>query len=82
MLAAHALDVKSIVKRLQGQQYTSEYKYDGERAQVHISEGKVVAVAARNLKDISHKYPELSDLLPRVWSSFLASHDGSLTDLD
>ncbi|CAB9520408.1 DNA ligase 1 [Seminavis robusta] len=58
MLAKPTKSVQEVLKRLNGQRFTLEYKYDGERAQVHILQDGKSKVFSRNLLDTSEKYPE------------------------
>lgn len=59
MLAKPTKSVQEVLKRLNGLKFTCEYKYDGERAQVHLLPGGRTAVFSRNLLDTSAKYPEI-----------------------
>lgn len=59
MLAKPTKSVQEVLKRLSGQRFTCEYKYDGERAQVHMLEDGSFRVFSRNLLDTSEKYPEV-----------------------
>lgn len=76
MLAKPSKQVADVLKRLEGQLFTMEYKYDGERAQVHLlNDGKSsVKIFSRNSEDNSLKYPDLGDIvrydaLPPVYVS-------------
>mmetsp|Transcript_29341 Transcript_29341/g.67368 ORF Transcript_29341/g.67368 Transcript_29341/m.67368 type:complete len:398 (-) Transcript_29341:214-1407(-) len=59
MLAKPTKSVQEVLKRLSGVRFTCEYKYDGERAQVHMLEGGSTKVFSRNLLTTTEKYPEV-----------------------
>jgi DNA ligase 1 len=59
MLAKPTKSVQEVLKRLNGVKFTCEYKYDGERAQVHLLPDGTTKVFSRNLLDTSEKYPEV-----------------------
>ena len=59
MLAKPTKQVNEVLKRLSGLAFTMEYKYDGERAQVHLLDDGSVKVFSRNSLDDSEKYPDL-----------------------
>ena len=59
MLAKPTKSVQEVLKRLNGVKFTCEYKYDGERAQVHLLPDGTTKVFSRNLLDTSEKYPEI-----------------------
>lgn len=59
MLAKPTKSVQEVLKRLNGIRFTCEYKYDGERAQVHMTPEGATKVFSRNLLDTSEKYPEV-----------------------
>jgi len=59
MLAKPTKSVQEVLKRLNGLRFTCEYKYDGERAQVHMLHDGTTKVFSRNLLDTSEKYLQL-----------------------
>jgi DNA ligase-1 len=59
MLAKPTKSVQEVLKRLNGVRFTCEYKYDGERAQVHVTPDGTSYVFSRNLLDTTVKYPEV-----------------------
>ncbi|KAI0076086.1 DNA ligase I [Panus rudis PR-1116 ss-1] len=65
MLAKPTKAIGEVLDRFEGKKFTCEYKYDGERAQVHKLEDGTVRVFSRNSEDMSKKYPDLVEQLPR-----------------
>ncbi|EKM83893.1 hypothetical protein AGABI1DRAFT_51454 [Agaricus bisporus var. burnettii JB137-S8] len=65
MLAKPTKAIGEVLDRFENQHFTCEYKYDGERAQVHKLEDGSVAVFSRNSEDMSKKYPDLVEQLPK-----------------
>lgn len=59
MLARPTKSIGEVLDRFQGVEFTCEYKYDGERAQVHLLESGEVRVYSRNSEDMSERYPDL-----------------------
>ncbi|KAF9496185.1 ATP-dependent DNA ligase [Pleurotus eryngii] len=65
MLAKPTKAIGEVLDRFENKKFTCEYKYDGERAQVHKLQDGTVAVFSRNSEDMSKKYPDLVDQLPK-----------------
>ncbi|CDR98034.1 DNA ligase I, putative [Babesia bigemina] len=42
-----------------GVAFTCEYKYDGERVQLHMMEGRKVRIFSRSMENICEKYPDV-----------------------
>ncbi|KAH8835241.1 DNA ligase I [Flagelloscypha sp. PMI_526] len=64
MLAKPTKAIGEVLDRFENKRFTCEYKYDGERAQVHRTEDGKVHVFSRNSEDMSKKYPDLVEQLP------------------
>ena len=58
MLAERLHDPVEILKKLGGRGL-AEYKYDGERAQIHITKDGKVVIFSRRLENITHPYPDV-----------------------
>lgn len=58
MLAKPIKDIKIILKRFEGVNFTCEFKYDGLRGQVHYINGKC-QIFSRNLINMTETYPDI-----------------------
>ena len=65
MLGKPASSITAILDKFSDQLFTLEYKYDGERAQVHLTREGVIKVYSRNSEDNTRKYPDVVKRLPR-----------------
>ncbi|RKF61290.1 DNA ligase 3 [Golovinomyces cichoracearum] len=72
MLGSITRDLSEMLARFHDREFTCEYKYDGQRAQIHCdSEGKI-SIFSRHLELMTDKYPDLVALIPKI-------HDENVT---
>ncbi|SMN18270.1 similar to Saccharomyces cerevisiae YDL164C CDC9 DNA ligase found in the nucleus and mitochondria, an essential enzyme that joins Okazaki fragments during DNA replication [Maudiozyma saulgeensis] len=60
MLAKPTKAITEVLDTFQGQHFTSEYKYDGERAQVHLMPDGTMRIYSRNGENMTERYPEIN----------------------
>lgn len=72
MLAKPTKSISEVLDRFEGREFSCEYKYDGERAQIHYipsqsGKGKgEVKVYSRNSEDMSKRYPDIVEALGKI----------------
>ena len=66
MLGSITRDLSEMLTKLQGRDFSCEYKYDGQRAQVHCDEKGNVSIFSRHLEVMTEKYPDLVALVPDI----------------
>ncbi|KAK0713205.1 ATP-dependent DNA ligase [Lasiosphaeria miniovina] len=66
MLGSITRDLSEMLTKLQGRDFTCEYKYDGQRAQVHCDAKGKVSIFSRHLELMTDKYPDLVALVPKI----------------
>ncbi|GMN25053.1 hypothetical protein TIFTF001_000793 [Ficus carica] len=73
MLAKPTKGVSEIVQKFQDTEYTCEYKYDGERAQIHYLEDGSVEIYSRNAERNTGKFPDVVAAVSRLKKSSVTS---------
>ncbi|KAM0427259.1 hypothetical protein ACHAPT_007689 [Fusarium lateritium] len=66
MLGSITRDLAEMLTKLQGRDFACEYKYDGQRAQIHCDEDGKVTIFSRHLELMTDKYPDLVELMPKI----------------
>lgn len=66
MLGSITRDLGEMLTKLQGRDFSCEYKYDGQRAQVHCDNTGKVSIFSRHLEIMTDKYPDLVALVPAI----------------
>jgi DNA ligase-1 len=66
MLGSITRDLSEMLTKLQGREFSCEYKYDGQRAQVHCDAQGKVSIFSRHLELMTDKYPDLVALISKI----------------
>jgi DNA ligase-1 len=66
MLGSITRDLSEMLTKLQSRDFSCEFKYDGQRAQVHCDEKGKVTIFSRHLEVMTEKYPDLVALVPQI----------------
>lgn len=73
MLGGITRDLGEMLTKLQGRDFACEFKYDGQRAQVHCDADGKVSIFSRHLEVMTDKYPDLVALVPQIRGESVSS---------
>ena len=84
MLGSITRDLGEMLTKLQGRDFSCEYKYDGQRAQVHCDAQGKVSIFSRHLEVMTEKYPDLVALVPKIRGESVSSFilEGEVVAID
>ncbi|KAF2144676.1 uncharacterized protein K452DRAFT_316619 [Aplosporella prunicola CBS 121167] len=77
-------DLVPALLEIGGRDFSCEYKYDGQRAQVHCDEKGKVTIFSRHLEVMTDKYPDLVALVPQMRGDGVSSFimEGEVVAID
>lgn len=73
MLGGITRDLGEMLTKLEGRDFSCEFKYDGQRAQVHCDSNGKVTIFSRHLEVMTDKYPDLVALIPKIRGEGISS---------
>ena len=84
MLGSITRDLGEMLTKLQDRDFACEFKYDGQRAQVHCDEKGEVSIFSRHLEIMTDKYPDLVALVPKIRGEGVSSFilEGEVVAID
>ncbi|XP_027345986.1 DNA ligase 1 isoform X1 [Abrus precatorius] len=73
MLSKATKGVSEVLNKFQDVEFTCEYKYDGERAQIHYMENGSVEIYSRNAERNTGKFPDVVAAISRLKKTTVSS---------
>lgn len=80
MLAERLSEPREILSKVGGEAFV-EYKYDGERAQIHKEDSRVL-IYSRRLENITHQYPDVVEMARNSLKAREAIVEGEIVAYD
>ncbi len=81
MLAQRIKLIEEAEENIEGELYV-EYKYDGERAQIHIKENGEINLFSRQHENITNQYPDIVKALKKSFKGKNAIIEGEIVAID
>lgn len=73
MLGSPTRDLSEVVSKVGTREFTAEWKYDGQRAQVHFTHDQNgnpnISIFSRHLENITEQYPDVALTIPQAFSN-------------
>ncbi|KAI7850107.1 ATP-dependent DNA ligase [Circinella umbellata] len=66
MLGQITKTMSNVFTKLQSRDFVCEFKYDGQRAQIHMDARGNTHIFSRHLEDMTDKYPDIVKCLPHI----------------
>ncbi|KAI5302772.1 hypothetical protein KEM56_000369 [Ascosphaera pollenicola] len=84
MLGSITRDLPDMLEKLQGREFSCEFKYDGQRAQIHCDSSGKVTIFSRHLEVMTDKYPDLVSIIPQIRGEDVSSFilEGEIVAVD
>ena len=84
MLGSITRDLGEMLTKLQDRDFSCEFKYDGQRAQVHCDSNGKVSIFSRHLEVMTDKYPDLVAMVPEIRGESVSSFilEGEVVAID
>ena len=75
MLGVITRDLAEVIAKMDGRSYACEYKYDGQRLQLHYQRNgtEQTFLFSRNLETMTAKYPDIAHLIPSICKEHVMS---------
>lgn len=74
MLAFPTKSISEVLDRFENLSFTCEFKYDGERGQIHCLESGQVLIYSRNSENMTQKYPDIMAKITQVTRETVSSY--------